>query len=449
MESRGIVQESGSALRHAPRNRAIAYFLSGCVGAYALVVSIGGMILQLGDPHWIALQTAQRNPIHQMTLFHGAAAAVFLIAAAIIRRRGASRFAAKLVIACLPMLILLSVDRVLNVFWPPPIPYEFGTDVNSQHKLREFTLTNNSRMTDEDPEIYVDRYGMRVTRADWHRRLADEPRILFLGDSVTFGYQLPAEFGYVECVQALLNARSNPPKFKALNGGTISHTPQQELDWLQHEGAELAPNLVVVQVCMNDITYALHPAIQSGLARNAAFESASRKPHWSAIIRLAQGWGRSRTYGDDLDVAAEFIETENFALLFDESSSDAIQKAWNHAFDEWEQMLAFCHERRMPIAFVVIPFDDQIEDREMSDSPQARICSFAAAHRAPCLDLLPMFRLLRHNDGLPVKDLYLDYTHPSATGHAVIAESIVRFLDTNGLLDGAATHCLESNAVRR
>lgn len=449
METRGIVQESGSALRHAPRDRAVAYFLTGCVGIYALVVSISGMILQFGDPYWIALQTEQRNPIHEMTIVHGIAAAVFLMAAAIIRRRGASRFAARIFVACLPMLILLSADRVLNGFRPPPIPFEFGSDVYSRHPRREFTLTPNSRMTDEFPEIYIDRYGMRVTKADWHRRLADEPRILFLGDSVTFGYRLQAESGYVEGVQAMLDERRKSPRFKALNGGTISHTPQQELDWLKHEGAALAPNLVVVQVCMNDITYALHPAIQSGSARNAAFESASRKPPWSAIIRLAQDWGRSKTYGNDLDVAAEFIETENFALLFDESSSDAIQRAWNQAFDEWAQMLAFCHERRVPIAFVVIPFDDQIEDREMSDSPQSRICRFAAAHDAPCLDLLPRFRMLRHNDGLPVNDLYLDYTHPSATGHAVIADAIVKFLDSNGLLDGAATHCLESNAIRR
>ena len=157
-------------------------------------------------------------------------------------------------------------------------------------------------------------------------------------------------------------------------------------------------------------------------------------------MRLAYDWGRTQEYGEDLQVAAEYFETENFDRLFNQPDSEAVRLAWKRAFEEWGRMIRFCADRELPIALFIVPLDDQIENPDASDSPQQKIRAFARERQVPCLDLLPILRSLRYEDGVPLSDLYLDYTHPTRKGHAVFADAIIAFLEQHQLLERARAH---------
>lgn len=411
------------------------------IASYAFVVSLVSALLQAANPDLITLYPDQLEPIYVLGVAHGITAFFFLALHLIVRRRGARRSLPRVLLVSMPVLLLLSVDRILNAVWPPPPAPLTQIGVFVPHPRRGWTHKPLSHGRQDDVEAYIDRYGMRVKAFDWQRTLGDGPRILFLGDSVTFGYNVPAEDCFVERVQTLLDGRENESDFIAMNGGTMSATPRQELDWLTHEGAAVLPDLVVVQICMNDVTYMLHPSVLADDDKELVMIAQTYEPpHWSALMRLAYDWGRRRTYGDDLGKAAEIIATENFEKLLDGKRSKSMWAAWDRATRDWKKMATFCKSRGIPIAFMIVPLRAQIRDRDVSDEPQKRICEFAEQQGVPCLDLLPVFRSMHLDEGVPMDDLYSDYTHPSTTGHRIYADLIVQFMSENDLLAQARSH---------
>jgi len=84
---------------------------------------------------------------------------------------------------------------------------------------------------------------------------ADEFRILFVGDSVTFAGEIPYEAGFPARVEAVLrrSAAGRLAHARSLNGGVPGYGPFNELYWLREKGPQLHPDAVVIQFCVNDV----------------------------------------------------------------------------------------------------------------------------------------------------------------------------------------------------
>jgi acyl-CoA thioesterase-1 len=86
---------------------------------------------------------------------------------------------------------------------------------------------------------------------------AAEPTILALGDSLTAGYGLAAEDGFVPRLEAALDRAGVPAK--VVNGGVSGDTSAgglARIDWLMAE----KPDLVIVELGANDALRGLEPA---------------------------------------------------------------------------------------------------------------------------------------------------------------------------------------------
>jgi len=409
----------------------IAGGIAFALGAYAAIVSLVAGFLQLLDPSLIELSVEQRDPIFELAVGHGAAAVIFFVAWLRFRRAGARRPTPKLMLALTPPLMLLSADRILNVIFPPPLP---RPGVFQPHPRRGWTLLPGAEMT-EWAEVRIDRYGLRVRHDQWRRTLGDEPRVLFLGDSVTFGYRLPAEDGFVEVVADLLAKAGDKPALTILNGGTTAYAPCQELDWLTHEGAALSPDLVVVQVSLNDVSSGFHASAGWDPSVHPEFAQVRIDPHWSAFMRMAFEWGRTRRYGKNLAAAAEEIEELNLSELFEKVESERVRTAWARAEKDWRRMVDFCRSRKIPIVFFVIPIESQILDPTESDLPQQRLLEFTREIGVDCLDPLPALRRAQPIESAAGHRLYIDHAHPSRWGARIVASEVVSFLQDRGCID--------------
>ncbi|MCB9852153.1 MAG: hypothetical protein H6819_03585 [Phycisphaerales bacterium] len=412
-------------------NRVVGAMLSLFLGIYAAIISLGAALIQATDPMLLELTPERRDPVLEVCLAHGIAAVLFLLLFLRTRRRGVRAFVPKLLIAASPFCLILSADRVLNVFWPPPLP---RPGVFQPHPRRGWTHLPGAHMA-EWADVFIDSYGLRVRKRDWHRTLGDETRILLLGDSVTFAYRLPAEDGFVEIVADSLAQRDDGKKFAILNAGTTAYAPSQELDWLLHEGADLSPALVILQVSLNDITSGFHAEAGWDPSVHPEFAQMHRDPHWSAFMRLAFDWGRTRAYGKDLAAAAVATEELNLEELFDPNETQRVRSAWTRAENDWRKMAAFCRERKIPLVFLLVPVQSQILDADASVLPQEKLKAFAAEIGADCLDLLPELRRQCRSKPQECKGLYIDHAHPSRAGSLIIGRAIVSFLIERHLLD--------------
>ena len=92
--------------------------------------------------------------------------------------------------------------------------------------------------------------GLREDHEVAHTPPAGQRRVLFLGDSRTFGTGLLHDEGIVEETELLLRERLGD--VEAINAGVPGYTVYQQWQWLVREGLEYDPDVVVVTSDWNE-----------------------------------------------------------------------------------------------------------------------------------------------------------------------------------------------------
>jgi lysophospholipase L1-like esterase len=80
----------------------------------------------------------------------------------------------------------------------------------------------------------------------------DELRVLFLGDSCTFGYRLDEPQTFVALTEKRLRGRFPNRRIECVNGGVPGYTAFQCLRKLENEGFDYDPDIVVMQFGWNE-----------------------------------------------------------------------------------------------------------------------------------------------------------------------------------------------------
>lgn len=108
----------------------------------------------------------------------------------------------------------------------------------------EFLLTGKQETT-----FTTNKLGLR------DRELGDgdgKIRVLALGDSCTWGWQVGQDETYPRVLQRLLDERHGPGIYRVINAGAPGYTSYQGLIYLQEHGAELKPDVVIIAFGFND-----------------------------------------------------------------------------------------------------------------------------------------------------------------------------------------------------
>lgn len=101
-------------------------------------------------------------------------------------------------------------------------------------------------------QVSINSLGLRDQEVTYEKR-DDQKRILFLGDSITAGMQVPLEDTFTEQVEAHL-ADASPGEWEVLNGAVNGYGTDNELLYYRLEGKKFDPDIVIVGMYLaNDI----------------------------------------------------------------------------------------------------------------------------------------------------------------------------------------------------
>ena len=128
------------------------------------------------------------------------------------------------------------------------------------------------------------------------------PRVLMLGDSVTFGFRVQDDGDTLPGALAAELAARGLSGAEVLNAGVDGWSPWQQAAFLEREGPDLAPDLVVQTFVLNDVTEKFHlerfggegPGYQLAHSRGGGVQGWWRGTAWAALLRE----GRARMRGD-------------------------------------------------------------------------------------------------------------------------------------------------------
>ena len=250
----------------------------------------------------------------------------------------------------------------------------------------------------------INRDGLR----DREHAIANESglrRIAFLGDSVTFGYELEPSDSYSAIAEVLLRERGEPAE--VLNVALPGWSTRQERIAYQRIVRKYRPDRVVLGLCLNDIA-----EMQNNLSRPAGpLATAYRHSYLVRALMSAQRW-----------------EIERVADLFTDTDSGPVRRGWQLTLDEISRLAEEIRRDGARFALLVLPFRFQVGERPPPPIPQQLLEAFARAEGIDYLDALPALRPLGVEG-------FIDYDHLSRRGAEAVAEAIV----ASGLLadDGA------------
>jgi len=195
---------------------------------------------------------------------------------------------------------LAPLDKDVDFLWRNHPNTDKRQLVNPQRFGRqdEWTIVSNAR-------------GFRATEPLPPEKPSGEFRILCIGDSVTFGFNVDQSDSYPERLQAALRARFPGRPIRVINAGTPGWSWLQGVLFLEREGLALHPDLVIMAHGANDRFFAakITDAERIGELRRPGVrwvESARLLLERTSTYRLVQRWFAPSTNGkSDLSPACQ------------------------------------------------------------------------------------------------------------------------------------------------
>lgn len=265
--------------------------------------------------------------------------------------------------------------------------------------------------------VAINAYGLRDRKIS--ARAVGAPRILVLGDSVTFGHGVANHATFVRRLERLL--QQDHPKLEIINGGSPGWSSRQQLIFYRDFGRRLEPDVVLVAFVLNDFTE-MHRgtaeirARQSGQIAKGITWLAERSSLISAMKLV---------YGSVVDPHNREISA--ITDLAYRSESPEVQHAMDVTVGELRELLEMARSDGARFGLVVFPFRFQFRSEGL-DAPQRRLERFAMENQVPFLDTLPMLRKYGPDRVL------LDADHLTPFGHGLVADALELWLRETSLI---------------
>jgi lysophospholipase L1-like esterase len=268
---------------------------------------------------------------------------------------------------------------------------------------------------DRKKVITVNRSGLRGRKITAKR--PGSFRILLLGDSVTFGYEVADGDVYPALVEQKL--RTQGLDVEVINGSAPGWSRRQQRLFLEQFGPRVAPDLIVFTVVLNDLreVSATEANLRWSVRAATALAEAAR---FSALANAFK-----RALASAARPADEFHNVLDAYTRMTESADDPeTRAALQLEYRETEALLA---DAPCPVIALLVPMSFQLE---VDHTPvvQSVIGDFLRERHVTVLDLWPVLR--------PAGPFgaYIDHVHLNERGHALTADALVALLGDKGFL---------------
>ena len=245
-----------------------------------------------------------------------------------------------------------------------------------------------------------------------------------LGDSITFGNSVAWDQTFSYVLQQQLNERAGRRAFEVLNLGVSGYNTAQELATLRELGLNFSPDLIVLNVCLND-SDPIKTMSAIGL-RNEVGLRDSGDINFRTIVETSYLLTMLKyALGAAFEKHPAILRLLNSPEAF--INVRTAEKRWDEMKQSMQEIFALARERKIPIAMVIYPYSSQIGLPEARLVPQQDLLAFAAANGIPALDASPAYV------NQP-QDMFADgFIHLSPYGHRVIAAAMRRLPRRAGL----------------
>lgn len=296
-----------------------------------------------------------------------------------------------------------------------------------------------------DIPFRTNRFGFRDEPDFPVNRAPGEFRVLSLGDSIGFGLGVAAEAHYTRVAQQLLESAGR--RVRVINAGGQGYSPSGYYVYLRHEGMELQPSMLVVEIELcNDISDEAFlewrdldpegwPRAVAGGRYQVAWDGNLLGTYATGVGLLDRTYLGTILVRRLLSFGAGFRPEQLtdearvlYSLGFDQRmlKPHRIEGGWDRAFGALEATQALAQSRGIPFLLMIMPSRYLYEGAgvytEQAGKLYARACQEAALRGLPFVGLRE-----------PLGDaggarLFFDFAHLTEAGNRVVGEVLAQHL---------------------
>jgi len=405
---------------------------AGYTAGVATAIDPGALLFR---PPWNLTDYVRESMCH-VRLLHGAIGTILIAAAllaprvAILGRTLARPVVSRTLLVVVVLLPLWLAETTLGALVPIRGPI-FEPDTELGWRLRPGARGVWGRTL-----VEVNAQGSRGPEVGYERS-PGVPRILFLGDSVTFGFFLEERDAFPAVARASLE-KSLDRTVEIVNAGVGGYSQWQQRIQFERSGARYAPDVAVITFVLNDVTER-HRLARFGGPKPDEHGSAqlalTRPPKWIerfAVQRFATQRrfmrSRSERIAAERQRSPESMSDLRWFHTIDLPHDPHVERAWRETLEHLDQLIDSCEQRGVPVLLVVVPFTVQAGAGPELRHPQRILSGFAAERSLPFLDLLPVLETTARERGVPFETFFVDDDHLSPPGARIAGESIGRSL---------------------
>ena len=319
--------------------------------------------------------------------------------------------------------MLIAAELIVRMLLNQPVSIRFSQDTDELKQLqlerfsgvlasdpdRFWRLVPHSRLPESGPGprgpffgVISNGHGFREDHAVSATKPAGETRILFLGDSCTFGYGVGFNETYVAGCENRLNEQYPDRHFECINAGVPGYSLFQGWRVLDVEGPRIQPDIVVVCFGFNDRS--------EWDGRSDLEHAAVAPPGWLAPSQLA---------------------TRLWQLGHQPAERPTMNPRPRVSPEEYRGLLTRIRQRtrRLGARLVLISWCERFQvtdDREERTPWQFELYRFARRQQVPLLDLVPLLQDWTLQVDRP--ELFLDIVHVTSPAHSRIAGQLIETL---------------------
>jgi lysophospholipase L1-like esterase len=242
-------------------------------------------------------------------------------------------------------------------------------------------------------------------------------RILFVGDSFTFGEGVQDDETFASILQERLQSEveDDERRYHVINAGVSGYNTKDEVENLRTKWLDLEPDAVVLVFYLNDaydesrFAALITGSAEGELGRDLRFESSSRLLQFVAdrVFRWRVGRRITRIY------QSQFFESPTIG-----------GHDWETCKKSLHEASELMRERDIRFAMVIFPELHALDDSHPFENVYQRVHAYAESLGIPALNLFPVF------EGRSGPELWVHVTdhHPNAEAHRIAADAIWSFL---------------------
>lgn len=259
-------------------------------------------------------------------------------------------------------------------------------------------------------------------------------RVAVLGDSVTFGYGVSREDGFVARTEAALAALSasehDEKKVEVLNFGISGFNPYSETELFRGVVRDYAPDLTLVQFCVNDLNdprfhFGASTVQRLGAMPAKAFPNPARAEDapWevSPAAALCDHSNLCRVLlGGALGPNRDPVDGGDIQEAFEVRDGPGFEEEWAWLRERYRELAASAAEAGSEFGIIAFPHAAELSSDPAALTAAGKLVTLGREEGWLVIDVLPAMR----SSGAEPTALYLDVWHPTSEGHRVASEVI-------------------------